>query len=123
MKRIGIFLVICHLLISCASVSTNLYRNSPTYPPSDPSKVGVFHQKPQNENFIEIGEVTVSDVYSWKEVEKELKKAAAKWGGDAVYIISQNMKGEGVLTSGYKSAVGVINTQMIVTGVVIKYKD
>jgi len=66
----------------------------------------------------------VSEVYKWKDAEKELKKAAAKLGCDAVYIINQNAKSEGVMYPVYGvGTMGAMDTQLIVTGVAIKYKD
>ena len=116
-----LFIVLC---IGCAHISTNLYKDSPTYPPTDPSNVSVYHRKPQNVNFVELGEITVSEVNSWKDAEKALKEGAAKIGGDAVYIITQNSKSEGVIVPLYmRDAVSNWDTQLIVTGVVIKYME
>jgi hypothetical protein len=116
------------LFIGCASVSTNLYRGATTYPPTDSQKVSVYHQKPQNVDFIEIGEITVSDVSSWKDVEGALKKEAAKLGGDAVYIIQQNKTTQGGIVPAYGGRYGGgiyggVGTNLIVTGVVIKYNE
>ena len=115
--------------IGCASVSTNLYRGATTYPPTDSKRVSVYHQKPQNVDFVEMGEITVSDISSWKDAEKELKKEVAKLGGDAIYIIHQNKKTEGAIVPAYGAGrygagiYGAMDTSLIVTGVVIKYTE
>jgi len=121
MKRILITFIAC---IGCASVSVNLYKGSTVFPTTDSSKVSVFQQKPQKENFIEIGEITVSEVYRWSDAERELKKAASKLGGDAVYIIHQGKRSEAALFPVYGSGImGAMDSEIIVTGVVIKYMD
>ena len=119
------------ILLGCATGSTsiNLYRGAVTYSPTDSKRVSVYHQKPQNANFIEIGEITISEVYSWKDAEKLLKEEAAKLGGDAVYIIHQDKKSEGVIVPAYRGRVygggiyGSMDTTLIVTGIAIKYAE
>lgn len=124
MKKRFVVLVVAILFYGCASVTTNLYKDAIIFSPTNPDKISVFRQKPQNTEFIEIGEITVSRVNKIENAEKELKKAAAKLGGDAVYIINQNSKSGAVIIPTYGGGfAGGMRTELMITGVVIKYKD
>ena len=115
MKKLLLVFIIIILapLLGCTSATTTLYKNDTTYPATSPEKISIFRQKPPNVDFIELGEIRVSnrgaDIES---VEKRMKKEAAKLGGDAVYIINQISL----------SADIPADRQLIVTGIVIKYR-
>ncbi len=119
MKKAIVLLALAVFISGCASTSINLYQNKSSYGPTDPKGVKVFHKMPQDRAFIELGEVTVSRVTMWEWAENELKKKAAELGGDAVYIINMGDTTQGAMANGY----GGIGSTLIVTGVVIKYKD
>lgn len=118
-KKIIFILIITILVGGCASYSVNLYENRANYKPTNPKEVRVFHKIPQDRDFIELGEVTVSGVDSWSWAENALKKKTAELGGDAVYIINKSDTSEGAMVG----HLGAFDTTLIVTGVVIKYKD
>ena len=106
------------LLSGCATTDPiNLYEDGLRYSATNPKQVRVFHKIPSDREYTELGEVTV-EAYAWNEVEKLLKAKASKAGGDAVYILNQTEKQEGAMI-GY---MGAIDTRLIVTGVIIKYK-
>lgn len=119
MKKLIYLLVMTMLLSGCASYSVNLYENTTHYKPTNPKEVRVFHKIPQDRGFIELGEITVSGVDTWSWAENALKKKTAELGGDAVYIINKDDTSEGAMVG----HLGGFDTTLIVTGVVIKYKD
>ena len=99
------------LFIGCATISVK---------PTNSKKVKLFHKPLQDREFIELGEIKVSWTYDWKTLEKLLKRKASELGGDAVCInIAKKQKGYGGIF-GY--IFGTMDTQLMITGVIIKYK-
>jgi len=117
MKKL-ICLITIVLLSGCASTeSINFYKDGLRYNATSPKDVKVFHKIPTDREFIELGEVTVEG-YSWSYIEKLLKSKASKAGGDAVYILNKDEKREGAMIG----QIAAMDTRLMVTGVVIKYK-
>jgi len=98
------------LFIGCATTSVE--------PTIFKKEVKIFHKTPQDREFIELGEIRVSWDYDWETVEELLKRKASELGGDAVCIINIAKKQEG----GFGRIFGVVDTRLIITAVVIKYK-
>jgi hypothetical protein len=63
-----------------------LYRDDIYYPATDPAEVKVFQKRPEDVDFIEIGEIIVENAREWEEVESIFRIKAAEFGGDAVYV-------------------------------------
>jgi hypothetical protein len=81
-------LVLLALLIAagCTSVSVNKIDKNTVYPPTNSADITVFPEKPVDQAFIEVGEITVTGAGDWEQVEKVFRNKAAQMGADAVYV-------------------------------------
>jgi hypothetical protein len=77
------------IVTSCASTRVvsreTLYDEEKIYPATNPADIKIFQKKPEDIEFIEIGEIIVENARDWNEAEEILKSKAAEYGGDAVY--------------------------------------
>jgi len=86
----------CFLLLlgGCASISehTHAYLGSPAYAPSDPARVQILSSEPTQPKE-RLGEVIlmVDGRPKRERVEQRLRKAAAKLGADAVFIVQDKL--------------------------------
>jgi hypothetical protein len=78
------------MLAGCASISerTNVYLTAPKYPPVNPASVQILSAEPKQPHD-RLGEIflTVEGQPSREELEKKLKRAAARLGADGVFIV------------------------------------
>lgn len=91
------FLVASIIIVMTTSIATNcastrvvsretLYDEEKIYPATSPEDIKIFQKKPEDLEFLEIGEIIVENARDWNEAEEILKLKAAEYGGDAVYI-------------------------------------
>jgi len=76
-------------LTGCASVYVQKYYKDEVYPPTRPSSIVVFPEKPASKAFTELGEITVAGADTWGQIESMFRQKAAEMGADAVYVFSK----------------------------------
>jgi len=93
MMKILTILILCAGVISVSGCKTyspytiSMYGDNMYFSPKRPEAVRVFYQKPPGD-YIEMGEITVHDVWSMSRAMDLLRAKTAELGGDAIYIIS-----------------------------------
>ncbi|MGE5280089.1 MAG: hypothetical protein ACM3L6_05025 [Deltaproteobacteria bacterium] len=88
MRKWVVAAVVCGMA-GCAGVSVREFHKDIAYPPTHPSAVVVYPQKPAGKDYAEIGEITVTGAEDWRQVEKIFRQKAAQMGADAVYVFSK----------------------------------
>jgi hypothetical protein len=112
----------CHTL----STSTTGYLGAPIVPPTDPERVQILRQMP-NESYDALGEITgipSSANMKAEKIEAKLQKTGAKMGADAVVIVSDRAGMTGTRISGpyYDRNLNPAEGPVII-GVAIRYKS
>jgi len=122
-------LAVACLLVSCASIDSHStqYVGAPHPPPADPAWVEILRATPTRPHD-RIGEVKVNASTSpappVTDVEKRLRKEAAKIGADAVVVVYDRIQPVGAYVSGswWGGSVSPISGRVLI-GVAIKYKQ
>jgi hypothetical protein len=90
------------LAVACAYVdaTTTQYVGVPRFQPTDPKTVQVLRAEPIQARYDRLGEIlldiSVDPPPEITEVEERLREEAAKWGGNAVFVVrDQVMPGVG----------------------------
>ena len=130
--RLGQFafcLAVACSLASCASIDSRStqYVGAPHPPPTDAAWVEILRTPPNRPND-RIGEVKVeastNPAPPVADVEKRLRKEAAKIGADAVVVVYDRIQPVGAYVSGpwWGGSVSTISGRVLI-GVAIKYKE
>jgi hypothetical protein len=106
----------------CNTVSTSSIRDpgSPTFPPSDPTKVEVVRAEPTRPH-VRLGEVRpvpFSTSVDVKTIETALRQEAAKLGADAVVVVEDRVQATGKMVRAASSSRSVdpVDQRIITAG-------
>ena len=111
-----------------AEVISNLLPGAPVYPPSDPAKIEVFREIVPQRLYDPLGRIRVEpdSTIPREEVDRLLRTAAAKMGGDAVLVETEGTRVVGVT---YQQGGGFADlgaaqevTAPLIIGVAIRYR-
>lgn len=112
-----ISLVLLTLYFSCVR-SRVMPQPNINLEPTNPWDVEIYYLEPEK-SYTKIGMVEAGGarLSSWKNVEKYLRKQAAKIGGDAIIILEQDRPVRGITSK------GKVYRKKYLRGIVIKWKD
>ena len=102
MKKNLIFSFLLLTTVGCMSVQTNPAIGVPTFAPTNPDSVEILRMPPRQPN-IRLGEITVEppgETVDVPKVEEAFRKAAAKWGANAVVIVADRTQVVGLEATG-----------------------
>ena len=115
----------CILLAGCSTVSvyTKEYFGVAKYPPSDPRRIEVLVAEPSRAK-TRLGEIFIDaeSGASREKIEDKLRRAAAKFGADAVVIVSDQTRIFPVVHADWWSATVSHYPRRGVIGVAIKFQ-
>jgi len=124
--RLLLWVPIVSVLVSCTSIKTTQYASAHDYSPRDPASVEVLWIEPMAPHE-HLGEIVLNDSSGpvpSAEVEKTLRKEAAKMGADAVIVVLE------LVQSANPSFIGSAATRSAptgqrykVVGLAIKYRQ
>jgi hypothetical protein len=108
----------------CMSVQTNPAIGVPTFAPTNPDSIEILRMPPKQPN-IRLGEITVEppgENVDVPKVEEAFRKAAAKWGANAVVIVADRTQVVGLEATGawYGREISPELARVIV-GVAVRY--
>ncbi len=105
------------------SIDTKQYLGLPTYAPTNPATVTILREPPVRPHE-RLGEVMAEPTGnpSVQQIETKMSDAAAKWGANAVVLVSDRTQRTGVIVSGpwYGRQVSA-QYQRYIVGVAIRY--
>jgi hypothetical protein len=114
MKTGRLALLICLMMIGCASDVANRYYGAATYPPKSQSEVEILSTSPSRPY------VVIADFQSRGETPEDIQLKAAQIGADAVIVTL--LGGKYDLGEQWASHDGMANTYSRIVGTAIRYK-
>ena len=121
-------LVFLFFLLACSYVSmrTMPYVGVPHFPPSDPARIAILHERPK-QPVEKLGEVivdaSVDPPPSVTEIEAKIRQGAAQLGGDAAVLVHDRTRRVGAVVTGpwWDRSVSSVEGRIVVA-VAVKYK-
>ena len=111
-------------MAGCMSVQANPAIGVPTFAPTNADSIEILRMPPKQPN-IRLGEITVEppgETVDVPKVEEAFRKAAAKWGANAVVIVADRTQVVGLEATGAWYG-GQISPELarVIVGVAIRY--
>jgi hypothetical protein len=123
---LAVALIASFLACSYVSMRTKPYIGVPRYSPTDPAKIAILHERPQ-QPAESLGEVIVDASTdpppSVGEIEAKLREGGAQMGADALVLVYDRNQIVGTWVSGWWGGASAYPvTERIVVAVAVKYK-
>lgn len=85
-----LFLIL--FIAACTNVQVQKFDRAKAFPPTNAADVVIYPDKPEERQFIELGEITVTGADNWPQIEKVFRKKAAEMGADGVYVFTKQQE-------------------------------